>query len=315
MSEEQAAKKKHQQLNIQGKSYHPFKDFHLIRSTARALVFSIPAGFLRRFATSLNEFDLHSDLATLCQKSLHCFLFVVSKLDDSKFGYDGDQRALYVLEVVPSQAAETIAAGYRLWVFVHDLEWQPGDEYTSLVAVNKTREHEKYTSYNKKVQKVDENARHFRFHNLTSKDDLLHMFSADIIGFGANLAEENDCRILPLSNRDNLANPYYVYSFVNAMYAIPNAHPAYTKRKNYFTIKENIRSFKFPNPDRCYRLTSEQMKPQHLLNYYLPSIQTSVVKTSFDYKWYALLPCLFLIAFHSLIEINENPKGTSSGAG
>lgn len=253
-----------------GPSYHPFesKSYGLLRESTVMVHKMLCDGIMQRGAVRLDQvISDDSALPHAYQTALHLCLRIWSTLDDGI----NSSAAVYVLERVPHKDDWDTTVCWRQWAFVSASTWTAGDEIEIVINENHDRLVQQEINYNTTRKQVSPEARNYRWFDIDSRDKYLKMCGQIVPG--TTFADLDKCRQYPLRSKNNPANPLFVWSIINAMQGIPDAHPDFVNLKNYLSLFAHSRNFKFPHASCCWRMTPQQMRPSVYLSCYLPNVQ------------------------------------------
>lgn len=275
-----AAQKFHT-LMVKGPDYHPFDNFELIKMSPRVLVIKIPCQLLRARAVCLNEFRTDSKLATAFQTQLHLLLHVLSERNYN----DRPGSTIAVLERIPHRQDDSITVAWRLWIFISEMDkWEPGWGVDKIIRENLEDDINKEKQTYARSQRPSESASNYLFHKIRSMDDYLALCNDIMIG---GLTPHLDkCTQTALWDGRNLANPYHIWSVQHAMQGLRHASPEFVNLDNYLKVDTNglraTKSFMFPYPDHCWRLTEHQISLREFTACYHPLVEADLGRSDFD---------------------------------
>jgi len=260
-------------LTPYGPEYANFRQFDIL-DDLDAMGLGIPLNVLKDNAQSLTEF-VRGEHATVVAEHLERMLHLLLETHTRMLSRDHPSGTVVLLEPVPDR--DFVLVGYRVWWYTDIHEFEPGDVIQfGIMEDNAIRKRDQESGYYARTQRMSPNAKYFKFHDIDMDS---YLSSCEVLVQGQLYAGRREVRSKLLSDKENPANPRFVFGLNNAMSSIANAHPDWCRVENYMTRHGQDREYNFPQNSRfehkIIRLTPQQAQPREFCSVYAPHIRAA----------------------------------------
>jgi hypothetical protein len=259
------------QFYINGESYHPFRDFGLLRHKCHCLV-QVPMDLMVPNAVAFVDVDGQSlegaALRSVLDKMLRAFA-------DHNFPDPNSNLHVFV-ETPPRRSNAREDAAWRLWFFFPPtLDWWPGDAIEDMFAAGAAVGQKRKRQEGAGGKKANEPKTHGSWNEFASIDDWLRLINAVGAGVLVTDVPGDPCRTLSLRHTTNPANPMHIFHAAVQFTSVPDIDPRFVDLNNYLYVDINTQKpcWKFPEPELVWRLTPHQAQPTQFFRSFFPKIR------------------------------------------
>lgn len=269
--------KEYKFFKLPSAGYYPFVQYELLKDKS-VVVLKLPGDYFQPGSIGLDDFT-SLRLAQSVRKALHCLTALVT-IASNDSNIRGGFVPVFETVARKHRAQEvSVTAGYRLWIFYDPVVWNPGAAFDEMIQNNAATFMKSIGASGKSAAKKAFQPTHakqasqstYLHTRLDNREDYLDMCGG--VNPGINYFNSEACLLKPLQDeKDNDATPISVFSIINAMNNFPGADWTCLKHTEY-QPNPDVRQYKFPFPNRVWRLSVGQLRPDNFLRYCIPTFR------------------------------------------